>query len=449
MTEKTKLKKATELQTLISGAASASTRELAQKISNRTFKASIIGLGYVGLPLAIEFGKSGVEVIGFDIDPIKIESIRQGKSYIQDVSTAELQQLISQKKFRATSDFSVIQEIDTVNICVPTPLRKSKDPDISYIVAAAKEIAQYIHPGMLVILESTTYPGTTEEVILPMLEETGLKAGTDFHLAFSPERVDPGNPKFNTRNIPKVVGGLTPACTLLAQSFYEIAIEQVHPVSCPRSAEMVKLLENTFRSVNIGLANELCQMSEKLGVDVWEIIDAAATKPFGFMPFYPGPGLGGHCIPIDPHYLAWKARMTGFNPRFIDLASDVNHSMPEYVVRKAQSLLNENSKALKGSRIHLFGVTYKKNVSDVRESPAVEIMEMLIHLGAELSYTDPFVPEVVIAGHALKSTHPNEGVDLALILTNHDAFDYEAIAKQFCLILDTRNVCKGKNVKKI
>ncbi|MBI4368543.1 MAG: nucleotide sugar dehydrogenase, partial [Candidatus Omnitrophica bacterium] len=353
-------------------------------------------------------------------------------------------------RLRATTDFSVIRDLDAVNICVPTPLRKSKDPDISYIVSAAQEIAKYLHEGMLVILESTTYPGTTEEVILPMLEEKGLKVGKDFFLAFSPERVDPGNPTYNTHNIPKVVGGVTPKCSELAASFYQLAIEKVHTVSSPRAAEMVKLLENTFRSVNIGLVNEICQMSEKLGVNVWEVIDAAATKPFGFMPFYPGPGLGGHCIPIDPHYLAWKARIHGFEPRFIDLAGEINRSMPEFVVRKAQSILNERGRAVKGAQILVLGIAYKKNVSDYRESPALEIIELLEKLGAQVSYCDPFVPELLLHNHTLKSVSlKGASADLVILATDHDQFDRKSLLSQFSLILDTRNAFRGIASEKV
>lgn len=423
---------------------------LQSKIEDRTLKSGIIGLGYVGLPLAVEFAKAGIEVYGIDIDRRKVSAVNAGKSYIQDVRTEDLKRLRKQKKLFATSDFSIIRKLDTINICVPTPLRKSKDPDISYIVAAVEQVAKYLHKGMLVILESTTYPGTTEEVMVPMLEKTGLKAGKDFYIAFSPERVDPGNPKFHTRNIPKVVGGHTPACTRLACDFYSIAIEKVHAVSCPSSAEMVKLLENTFRSVNIGLVNELCQMSEKLGVDVWEIIDAAATKPFGFMPFYPGPGLGGHCIPIDPHYLAWKARIQGFNPRFIDLASDVNSMMPEFVVRKAQTILNGKGKSLKGAKILVLGVTYKKDVSDFRESPALEIIEMLERWGSKVFYSDPYVPKIenhsgshksqAWKGKAFETALSN--ADLVILTADHKKFDMETVVKKSSIVLDTRNATK-------
>ncbi len=426
--------------------------ELSEKIRTRTLRSGVIGLGYVGLPLAVEFAKEGVEVTGIDIDTRKSDAIAKGVSYIQDVASDDVKDLTTSKKLSATTDFSVIRDLDTINICVPTPLRKSKDPDISYIVAATKEIAKHLHKGMLIILESTTYPGTTEEVILPMLEETGLKVGKDFHLAFSPERVDPGNPHYQTKNITKVVGGMTPECTKLAVDFYSIAIDTVHAVTSPRSAEMVKLLENTFRSVNIGLVNELCQMSEKLNVNIWEIIDAAATKPFGFMPFYPGPGLGGHCIPIDPHYLAWKARVSGFNPRFIELASDVNQSMPEYVFRKAQSILNDQSKSIKSANIHVLGVTYKKNISDFRESPAIEIIEMLSQHGSNLTYSDPYVPSLTLKGKTFTSQEHEtlkDKPDLVILLTDHDKFDLNSVLAASSVILDTRNAFRGISTSKV
>lgn len=426
--------------------------KLDEKIKTKTLRAGIIGLGYVGLPLAVEFAKTGVEVIGIDVDTRKVTALNKGESYILDVPTREVEELVKAKKLSGTTDFSVISTLDTVNICVPTPLRKSKDPDMTYIVAATEQIAKYVHPGMLVILESTTYPGTTEEVILPMLEAKGLKVGKDFFLAFSPERVDPGNAKFGTRNIPKVVGGVTKECTRLAAAFYELAIDHVHQVSSPKSAEMVKLLENTFRSVNIGLINELCQMSAKLGLDVWEIVDAAATKPFGFMPFYPGPGLGGHCIPIDPHYLAWTARSHGFAPRFIELASEINAQMPEFVVRKAQEILNNRGKAVKGARVHLLGVTYKKNVSDCRESPSVEVVELLEKLGAVVTYSDPYAPVFPAHNHTYKAVEPLDksvNADLAILLTDHDKFDRKALSEHYPVILDTRNAFKGMKSERI
>ncbi|MBI4368175.1 MAG: nucleotide sugar dehydrogenase [Candidatus Omnitrophica bacterium] len=420
-----------------------------EKIRTRTLKAGIIGLGYVGLPLAVEFAKAGIEIIGIDIDSQKVAQILRAESYIQDVSSGDIEKLLGRAKLSATTDFSVIRSLDTVNICVPTPLGKSKDPDISYIVSVAGEIKKYLHEGMLVILESTTYPGTTEEVILPMLEETGLKVGKDFFLAFSPERIDPANPVYNTRNIPKVVGGVTQKCTELAKAFYRLAIEKVHTVSSPRTAEMVKLLENTFRIVNIGLVNELCLMSEKLGVDIWEVIGAAATKPFGFMPFYPGPGLGGHCIPVDPHYLAWKARIHGFDPRFIDLASTVNREMPEFVVRKAQAILNERQKALNGSKVLILGVTYKRNINDIRESPALEVIELLEKDGASVSYADPFVPELILHEKLYQSISldssefDRKDFDIAILLTDHDGFNFEAVLTRVPVLLDTRNACRS------
>jgi len=427
-------------------------QSLHEKIKSKTVRAGIIGLGYVGLPLAVEFAGGGVTVTGIDVDRKKADAINDGVSYIQDVPQDLLRDLVKARKIAATTDFSVLQNLDTVNICVPTPLRKSKDPDMSYIVAATEQIVSYLHPGMLVILESTTYPGTTEEVILPMLEAGGLKVGKDFFLAFSPERVDPGNAVYHTRNITKVVGGVTPECTELAAAFYRLAVDQVHLVSSPRSAEMVKLLENTFRSVNIGLVNEMCQMSEKLGLNIWEIVEAAATKPFGFMPFYPGPGLGGHCIPIDPHYLAWKAKSHGFNPRFIELADAVNSQMPEFVVRKAQDALNRISKPLRGTRVHILGVTYKKNVSDFRESPAFHIIEMLEKDGAVVSYTDPYVPVLKTMGGEYRSVEIESAglkADLAILVTDHDLFDRKAILDRFSMILDTRNFFKKEKSEKV
>lgn len=424
---------------------------LKEKIEQKTLRTGIIGLGYVGLPLAIEFAKAGLTVTGIDVSNQKVTSINGGKSYIEDVNESEMQALVSSKKLTSTTDFSVIKDLDAINICVPTPLRKSKDPDMSYVIAAVEEIAKYLHKGMLIVLESTTYPGTTEEVILPTLEEKGFKVGQDFFLAFSPERIDPGNPHFQTHNIPKVVGGVTPDCSTLAAAYYGLAINEVHPVSSPRAAEMVKLLENTFRSVNIGLVNELCQMSEKLGVNVWEIIDAAATKPFGFMAFYPGPGLGGHCIPIDPHYLAWKARSSGLNPKFIDLADQVNSAMPEFVCQKAQSILNDQEKSIKGSHIHLLGMSYKKNVSDVRESPALFIMQILLQKGAKVTFTEPHASEVKLDGQVYKSVPADEvkKADLSLLVTDHSDFNLEVILKEAKLILDTRNAFKNFTSDKI
>jgi UDP-N-acetyl-D-glucosamine dehydrogenase len=352
----------------------------------------------------------------------------------------------------ATSDFSVVANLDTVNICVPTPLRKTKDPDMSYIVSAVEAIADHLHPGMLIVLESTTYPGTTEELVQPLLERGGLRAGVDFFLAFSPERVDPGNGVYTTRNVPKVVGGLTADCSSLAGALYSSAIDRVVMVNSPRVAEMVKLLENTFRAVNIGLVNEMALMCEKLGIDVWEVVDAAKTKPFGFMPFYPGPGLGGHCIPVDPFYLSWKARQNGFECRFIELAGHINGAMPAFVVERVGEALNSQKKAINGSRIHVFGVAYKKDVSDMRESPALDVMELLHRRGAQLSYTDPHVPTLDHGGLSMTSVAEKDaaaGIDCAVICTNHAVFDYPSMPKRFPLVVDTRNALKNLEAKNV
>ncbi len=367
---------------------------LLEKINNRTARTGVVGLGYVGLPLAVELAKAGYHTTGIDLDARKVQAIGEGRSYIPDVATEDVKALRGAGTLDATTDFSVVQELDTINICVPTPLRKTKDPDMSYIVSAVEEIAKHLHPGMLIILESTTYPGTTDEVVQPLLEATGLQAGEDFFLAFSPERVDPGNPTFQTHNVPKVVGGLTPMCSTLAGALYGTAIDTIVPVSSTRVAEMVKLLENTFRAVNIGLVNELALMCDRMNINVWEVVDAAKTKPFGFMAFYPGPGLGGHCIPIDPFYLSWKARQSGFDPRFIDLAGHINASMPHYVVEKVADALNTKKKAVNGSNILIAGVAYKRDIDDMRESPALDVMGLLHAKGARVSYADPFVPEV-------------------------------------------------------
>jgi UDP-N-acetyl-D-glucosamine dehydrogenase len=371
---------------------------LTAKIRTRTAKVGVIGLGYVGLPLAIEFANAGFSVTGVDVDSSKVDELRSGRSYVQDVPTDLVRQHVDSGRLRATTDFSTIRELDTVKIAVPTPLRKTKDPDMSYIVAATEQVAQYVHPSMLVILESTTYPGTTEELVLPILEKSGLKVGEDFFLCFSPERVDPGNPQYQTRNIPKVVGGITPACTEMGALFYSQALDHVVPVSSTSVAEMVKLLENTFRMINIGLANEMAMMCDRMGINVWEVIDAAATKPFGFMPFYPGPGLGGHCIPIDPFYLSWKTKQAGIEARFIELAGYVNGQMPLFVVDKVQQALNKVRKPVNGSHIHVLGVAYKRDIDDVRESPALDIMHLLEKRGARVTYSDPYVPSVRLDG---------------------------------------------------
>jgi len=433
-------------------APSSTAEVLAEKIKSRTARVGIVGLGYVGLPLAVEFAQAGFDVVGIDIQESKVAKLRRGESYVQDVPAASLRPLLESRKFSVTTDFSVVADLDTINIAVPTPLRKTKDPDMSYIVSACQEIAKYFGPGKLVILESTTYPGTTDELVLPMLERPGLKAGEQFFLCFSPERVDPGNPKFQTSNIPKVVGGITPACTRLGALFYSQALEKVVPVSSTSVAEMVKLLENTFRMINIGLVNEMALMCDRMGINVWEVIDAAATKPFGFMPFYPGPGLGGHCIPIDPFYLSWKTKQAGIEARFIDLAGYINGQMPHFVVDKIQNALNDHSKPLKGSHIHILGVAYKRNIDDVRESPALDIILLLERRGARVTYSDPFVPSVRLDHRELTAEDAvamSGSADCVVVVTDHAAFDYAAIVEQAPLIVDTRNALKNHPSRKI
>jgi UDP-N-acetyl-D-glucosamine dehydrogenase len=425
---------------------------LTEKIVNRTAHVGILGLGYVGLPLGVEFARAGFNVTGIDVQETKVSSLNDGVSYVRDAPTELLAPLVQAGKLRATSDFSVVAELDTVNICVPTPLRKTKDPDMSYIVSACQEIAKYLHPGMLIILESTTYPGTTDELLLPMFEQQGLKAGQDFFLCFSPERVDPGNPKFQTSNIPKVVGGITPACTEMGALFYRQALEKVVPVSSTRVAEMVKLLENTFRMINIGLANELALMCDRMGINVWEVIDGAATKPFGFMPFYPGPGLGGHCIPIDPFYLSWKTKQAGIEARFIELAGYINGQMPHFVVDKIQNALNDHSKPLRGSRVHVLGVAYKRDIDDPRESPALDIIHLLQKRGAKVTYTDPYISKIQVDGasmHSQDEAQANSQSDCVVIITDHSRFDYPALLNDAKLIVDTRNAMKGFSSEKI
>ena len=426
-------------------------RILEERIRWRQAKVGIVGLGYVGLPLAVEFAKAGFGVTGIDLSDSKIARVNARESYVGDVANAALAPLVESGKLSATTDFSVVRDLDTVNICVPTPLRKTKDPDMSYIVSACGEIAKYLHPGMLVILESTTYPGTTDELVLPMLEQGGLKAGRDFFLCFSPERVDPGNPRYNTSNIPKVVGGVTRACTEMGRLFYSQAIAKVVAVSSTRVAEMVKLLENTFRMINIGLANEIAMMCARMGIDVWEVIEAAATKPFGFMPFYPGPGLGGHCIPVDPFYLSWKTKQAGIEARFIELAGYINGQMPHFVVEKIQNALNDHAKPVKGSHIHILGVAYKKNIDDVRESPALDIMLLLKRRGARLTYSDPYVAWLDLEGERLDREDVGlvAQADCTVIVTDHAIFNFLEIAEQANLIVDTRNALKGINSAKI
>jgi UDP-N-acetyl-D-glucosamine dehydrogenase len=420
---------------------------LLEKIATRRARAGVVGLGYVGLPLAVEFARGGLVTVGIDVDARKVEEIMAGHSYIPDVPTADVATLRQSGRLSATTDFSVIRDLDTVNICVPTPLRKTKDPDMSYVLAAGEQIAAHLHPGLLVVLESTTYPGTTAELLQPMLASSGLVAGRDFFLAFSPERVDPANPRFTTRNTPKVVGGTTPECGRLAAALYGTAVDTIVPVSSTRVAEMVKLLENTFRAVNIGLVNELALMCDRMGIDVWEVVDAAKTKPFGFMPFYPGPGLGGHCIPIDPFYLSWKAKEAGFEARFIELAGHGNGAMPHYVADKVGEALNTRRMAVNGSSILVLGIAYKKDIDDIRESPALDVMHVLQARGAAVTYSDPHAPALRACDWPGRTDltsvdlTPDELIrhDCVVILTNHAAFDYGMVTTSARLIVDTRN----------
>jgi len=425
---------------------------LQEKIKSRTARVGVVGLGYVGLPLAVEFARAGFHVTGIDVQETKVTTLNRGESYVQDVPTSVFKSHVESGKFTATTDFSVVKDLDTINIAVPTPLRKTKDPDMSYIVAACQEIAKYTRPGQLIILESTTYPGTTDELLLPMFERPDLVVGQDFFLCFSPERVDPGNPKFQTINIPKVVGGITPACTEIGSLFYAQALEKVVPVSSTRVAEMVKLLENTFRMINIGLVNELALMCDQMDVNVWEIIDAAATKPFGFMPFYPGPGLGGHCIPIDPFYLSWKTKQAGIEARFIELAGYINGHMPHFVVDKIQNALNDQSKALRGSHIHVLGVAYKRDIDDVRESPALDVMHLLKKRGARVTFSDPYIRTLRVDDgemHGADEKVECRQADCVVIITDHVRFDYENLVHEARLIVDTRNALKNIKSEKI
>ena len=426
-------------------------KDLAEKIRSRQARVGVVGLGYVGLPLAVELAKAGFTVTGIDVSDAKTQRVNAGDSYVGDISNETLAPLVDSGKLRATTDFAAVRDLDTINICVPTPLRKTKDPDMSFIVSACEQIAAHLHPGMLVILESTTYPGTTDELVLPTLATPDLQVGRDFFLCFSPERVDPGNPKFQTANIPKVVGGCTATCTELGRLFYDQALEHVVPVSSTRVAEMVKLLENTFRMINIGLANEIAMMCDRIDINVWEVIDAAATKPFGFMPFYPGPGLGGHCIPIDPFYLSWKTKQAGIEARFIELAGYINGQMPHFVVEKVRDALNNATKAVRGSRIHVFGVAYKRDIDDVRESPALDVMLLLNRMGAIISFSDPHVPVLHLDGLTLlaQPEEAAEAADCVVIITDHSSFDYPALTRRARLIVDTRNALKGRRSEKI
>lgn len=425
---------------------------LRKRIATKKARVGVLGLGYVGLPLAVEFARAGFDVTGIDVQQSKVDQFNSGHSYIKDVKDDVFSPLVKSGKLRASSDFSVIRDLDTIDICVPTPLRKTKDPDMSFVVSATEAIAEHMHPGLLVMLESTTYPGTTDELVLPKLAAGGLEVGKDFFLCFSPERVDPGNAHFQTNNIPKVVGGITAACTEIGALFYQQALETVVPVSSTRVAEMVKLLENTFRMINIGLANEMALMCDRMNIDVWEVIDAAATKPFGFMPFYPGPGLGGHCIPIDPFYLSWKSKEAGIEARFIELAGYINGRMPEFVVEKVQHALNNATKPVRGSKIHIVGVAYKRDIDDVRESPALDIILLLQRMGASVSFSDPFVDQIRINDAILRGVEmlPSvEAADCVVIVTDHSGVDYSKLIDKAKLIVDTRHALKGFRSEKI
>jgi UDP-N-acetyl-D-glucosamine dehydrogenase len=427
--------------------------ELKQRIESKQAVAGVIGLGYVGLPLAVELARAGVRTIGFDVDVRKVRELVAGRSYVPDVPSEHVAETVKAGTLLPTTVAATLSDADVIDICVPTPLRKTKDPDLSYVVKAVETTASVLRKGQLVILESTTYPGTTDEVVKPALEAKGLKAGVDFSLAFSPERVDPGNPTFRTHNIPKVVGGIDQASTDLAGAFYRLVVETVVPVSSTRAAEMVKLLENTFRAVNIGMANELALMCHRMSIDVWEVIDAAKTKPFGFMPFYPGPGLGGHCIPIDPWYLSWKAKQFNFEARFIELAGQVNSAMPEHVVSRVTEALNSQRKAMNGSRVHVLGVAYKKDIDDVRESPALDVIDLLVRRGAAVTYSDPYVPELEHGPHRLIAVTLEAAIaspiDCAVIVTDHRVFDYHRIVDAFPLIVDSRNALKDFKSDKV
>jgi UDP-N-acetyl-D-glucosamine dehydrogenase len=420
--------------------------ELTARLQSRDAQVATLGLGYVGLPLSVEFASAGFRVTGFDISSEKVKTVSRGESHVADVPGTRVKELVAAGRLSATTDFSQLAAADAIIICVPTPLSKTKDPDLSMVVEAARSIAEHLRPGQLIVLESTTYPGTTEELILPILSERGLKVGESFFLAFSPERVDPGNPRFHTRNTPKIIGGVTPACTDVARSLYSQAIVTVIPVSSTQTAEMVKLLENTFRSVNIGLVNEVALMCARLGVDVWEVIDAAATKPFGFMPFYPGPGLGGHCIPVDPLYLSWKLKTLNYRARFIELAGEINSEMPEYVCARVADALNARERAVKGSRILVLGVAYKRDIEDVRESPALDILRILDSRGARVGYNDPYVPQLSLNDTTLRSSELLPAVreaDIVVVVTDHRSYAYAEIVEAARLVLDTRNATRG------
>jgi len=427
--------------------------KLLKRIENKDITVGIVGLGYVGLPLAVEFGNAGIRTIGIDVNQSRVDQLNAGDNYIQDVDDAELKALVDAGTFTATTDFSSIKHIDAICIAVPTPLSKTKDPDITYILDVNKELTKYIHKDLIIILESTTYPGTTRELLQPALEASGLKVGTDVFLLFSPERVDPGNAVFHTTNTPKVIGGVTENCLKLGMAVYGHVMDKLVPVSSPEAAELTKLLENTFRSINIGLANEMAIMCAKLGVNVWEVIDAAATKPFGFMKFTPGPGLGGHCIPIDPHYLAWKMRTLDYKARFIELASEINSAMPEYVIDLVADGLNKMSKSINGSNILLLGMAYKPDIDDVRESPALDVYSLLEAKGAKVSFHDPYVSEIKFDSRIEQTVELNhttlDQYDCVVITTNHSEYDIKAIVENSKLIIDTRNATAGMGMQNI
>lgn len=427
--------------------------EFSKKLETKKVNFGVIGLGYVGLPLAVEFANENFKVTGIDIDESKVNKLKNGENYIGDVNDEELKKAVKNGYIKATTDFSVIKDLDFISICVPTPLNKLKDPDMSFIQNSMQEITKYLHKDLVVVLESTTYPGTTKEFLSPILEKTGLKVGKDIYLAFSPERVDPGNEIYKTKNTPKVLGGITPKCTEYSKKVYDQVFDEVVPVSSAEAAEMTKLLENTFRMINIGLVNEMAMVCDKLGVDVWEVIDAAATKPFGFMKFYPGPGLGGHCIPIDPHYLSWKMKSLNYKTKFIDLAAEINTAMPEYVIQNVSNGLNHHKKSINGSSILIIGMAYKKNIKDLRESPSIDIYNLLIEKGAKVKYHDPYCPVVRVDGEKdLKSKELTEKLlnnsDAVVITTDHSNIDYQFIVDNAQLVIDTRNVTKKLKRKK-
>lgn len=420
-----------------------------ERIKSHDITVGVVGLGYVGLPLAVDFASAGFRVIGIDVDESKVDKVNAGKNYIQDVSDSELKGLVDTGKLSATTDFSAIEEIDAISICVPTPLNKLKDPDVSFILNALDEITKYLHDELVIVLESTTYPGTTRELVLPKLSKSGLQVGEDFYLVFSPERVDPGNKTYHTKNTPKVLGGITEECNRLGKLLYEEVIDTIVSVSSTEAAELVKLLENTFRSINIALVNEMAIMAEKLGVDIWEVIDAADTKPFGFMKFYPGPGLGGHCIPIDPHYLAWKMKTLDYKARFIELAGEINTEMPYHVVQLVMDGLNRYKKSVNGAKILVLGAAYKKNIDDVRESPALDIIRLLQEKGATVDYYDPFIESIRLDGTVMDSINYSKEMfseyDCTVLATDHSTFDNDEIVEKSQLVIDTRNALKFKD----